>query len=294
MAEKVYSIKDLEVISGIKAHTIRIWEKRYHLLAPSRTGTNIRFYSDEELRRLINVASLIRRNFKISKIAGLSDEKLRELVLLPGNGETAGKTEIIEKLILHMLHFDGTSFSCLLDEVIDQSGFIDAVTEIVFPFLNKVGTFWQVGTVVPAHEHFVSELIRHRFIGELNKWQGHPGNGNMMLAFLHEEEKHDLLLLFYSVLAAKKGYRLLYLGQNVPISDLEYFSGMSEITHGLTVFTTAIEPGKLDEIVDKLAVHLAGLKIIITGPQVRLHAPSLPSGFSIIGNREQFEKLLEQ
>lgn len=294
MAEKVYSIKDLETISGIKAHTIRIWERRYHLLSPSRTGTNIRIYSDEDLRRLMNVATLLRRKYKISKIAVLGDDKLRDLVLLPPKGQEGTGAEIIGQMTLHMLHFDGPSFSLLLDQVIEKSGFGEAATEIIFPFMQNVGTFWQVGSVVPAHEHFVTTLIRHRFIRELTREQSLPKEGKAMVSFLHEEEMHDILLLYYSILASKKGYRVLYLGQNVPVSDLEHLSGIDAITHALTVFTHALEPGKLEEILRKIADLLPGRRVILTGPQVRMHAPALPEGFHVIGSRKEFEKLLEQ
>ncbi len=244
MAEKVYSIKDLETISGIKAHTIRIWERRYRLLSPLRTDTNIRIYSDTDLRRLMNVATLLGRKYKISKIAGLGDDKLRDLVLLPSKGQEGARAEIIGQMTLYMLHFDGPSFSLLLEQVIEKSGFGEAATEIIFPFLQKVGTFWQVGSVVPAHEHLVTGLIRHRFIFELTRAQSQLKEGKVMVSFLHEEEMHDLLLLYYSVLAAQKGYRILYLGQNVPVSDLEHLSGIDGITHALTVFTNALETRK--------------------------------------------------
>lgn len=206
----------MEVISGIKAHTIRMWERRYGLLKPSRTGTNIRFYDDQELRRLMNVAHLVGCHYKISKVARMDDDQLRRLVL-EQNELHAGQEAIISQFVMHMLHFDSAGFSRLLSEVMARYGFEEAVFRVIFPFLNKVGTFWQVGSVYPAQEHFISAMIRHQFICELERRQLEPKGEKSMLFFLHENELHELPLLYYAAVAARKGFRIIYLGPGVPL-----------------------------------------------------------------------------
>src|SRR5690554_1599768 len=154
-----YSIRDLEVLSGIKAHTIRIWEKRYHLLDPERTTTNIRFYNDDDLRRMLNISLLVRNGFKISKVAQWNDEIIKREVLELAEAK-ASTSGYIERMILYMVNFDNEKFVSLINEIIDKSGLEDAVTNIFFEFFIKVGVYWQVGSIFPAQEHYVSNIIR--------------------------------------------------------------------------------------------------------------------------------------
>jgi len=290
MSEKVYSIKDMEVISGIKAHTIRMWERRYGLLKPSRTGTNIRFYDDQELRRLMNVAHLVGCHYKISKVARMDDDQLRRLVLAQ-NELHAGQEAIISQFVMHMLHFDSAGFSRLLSEVMARYGFEEAVFRVIFPFLNKVGTFWQVGSVYPAQEHFISAMIRHQFICELERRQLEPKGEKSMLFFLHENELHELPLLYYAAVAARKGFRIIYLGPGVPLSDLEHLDVLAGVTHVLTVFTNALEHEELNTILQRLTGLLPGKEFIISGHQLKLHSLKLPEGFTLISNYHDFDAM---
>ncbi len=292
MSDKVYSIRDMEVISGVRAHTIRMWERRYSLLKPWRTDTNIRYYDDLDLRRLMNIAFLVARNHKISKIAQLEDDRLRKLVL-EQEEQSPDDEAYIGRLVMHMLHFESRQFSHLLDEVIVRFGFDEAVFRVVFPFLRKVGIFWQVGSVYPAQEHFISSLIRHRFICELDEWQKKGAGDLTMLFFLHENEMHDLLLLFYAIMAARKGFRILYLGQNVPLQDLGQMATMTPIDYVMTVFTNAIEDSQLAGLVSGMARQLPGKRFIITGARLKQHQLTLPEGFTVIGDDQDFNRLFD-
>lgn len=292
MSDKVYSIRDMEVISGVRAHTIRMWERRYSLLKPWRTDTNIRYYDDRDLRRLMNIAFLVARNYKISRIAQLEDDHLRKLVLAQEE-QSPDDEAYIGRLVMYMLHFESRQFSHLLDEVIVRFGFDEAVFRVVFPFLRKVGIFWQVGSVYPAQEHFISSLIRHRFICELEKWQKEAAGELTILFFLHENEMHDLLLLFYAVMAARRGFRILYLGQNVPLQDLGQMATITPIDYVMTVFTNAIEDSQLASLVSGMALQLPGKRFIVTGARLKQHQLTLPEGFTVIGDNKDLSRLFD-
>src|SRR6478609_420687 len=158
-----YSIKELERLSGIKAHTIRIWEKRYHVIEPERTATNIRFYSDEDLKKIINVSLLNSHGHKISKIASLSNDQISAQI----NALSESKTQVdipIDQLVVSMLDLDEEQFEKVLAQHILNHGFEKTITGIVYPFLEKIGVLWQTGSITPAHEHFISNLIRQKLI----------------------------------------------------------------------------------------------------------------------------------
>ncbi len=293
MADTVYSIKDLEMLSGVKAHTIRIWEKRYHLLRPHRTDTNIRFYSDSELRRLMNVAALIRRGFKISKIAGKSDAELRNLVLLQVDSAGPGDWDVYTQMVDRMLHFDGASFSGLLNNLIVRFGFGEAVVRFIFPFMQKIGLLWQVGTIAPAQEHFVSHLVRSKFFAELEK-PSTTQNGKAILFFVHENEMHDLSLLFYAIVAKELGFYPIYLGQNVPVDDLENLKDLASVQYLFTVFTHSIGKPELEQLLQRISQILPEKPCFVAGEQIKLLQPRLPDGFIELKNSEEFVEILKR
>jgi len=202
-----------------------------------------------------------------------------------------GEEAIISQFVMHMLHFDSAGFSRLLSEVMARYGFEEAVFRVIFPFLNKVGTFWQVGSVYPAQEHFISAMIRHQFICELERRQLEPKGEKSMLFFLHENELHELPLLYYAAVAARKGFRIIYLGPGVPLSDLEHLDVLAGVTHVLTVFTNALEHEELNTILQRLTVLLPGKEFIISGHQLKLHSLKLPEGFTLISNYHDFDAM---
>jgi DNA-binding transcriptional MerR regulator len=216
----VYSIKELENLSGIKAHTIRIWEKRYGLIEPYRTTTNIRYYSDQELKKILNVAVLNRNGIKISNIARLTDQELKEEIMRV-SGANPSVENIIDSLIVSMIDLDELKFISILNKSIAKYEFKEAMLEVFSPFLEKVGILWQAGDVVPAQEHFVSNLVRQKIIAAI---EALPINYNpearRFLLFLPENEWHEIGLLFAYYLIREMGHDVLYLGQSVPYSDV--------------------------------------------------------------------------
>lgn len=218
-----FTIKDLENISGIKAHTIRIWEKRYNLLEPKRTETNIRFYSSENLQKLLNIVLLNKHNFKISKIAAMSEETIilqsRELAF-----NTAINDEAINAFKLSMFQFDKILFNNTYNKLLHKKTFREIFKDVFIPFLNHIGLLWQTDTLLPAHEHFISNLISQKIQINTEKLQFSINNTNKIyVLFLPLNEIHELGLLYLNYELVLRGYHTIYLGQSLPLNNLNNF-----------------------------------------------------------------------
>ena len=278
MKTEGYSIKDLETISDIKAHTIRIWEKRYGLLKPERTDTNIRYYTDEDLRRLLNVSLLVKNGYKISKVSGWNSEQIRASVL--SVNKTKNDDGYVDRLLLCMVNFDNQGFYELLDEILKRFSIEETSFRIIFPLFERIGTFWQVGSIFPAQEHYVTNIIRQKLISEADKIGLNNSRNQTMLFFLHEHELHELSLLFYSYLAKKKGFNVIYLGQFVPFADLE------KLVNGLEVASKE----DIEAYLEKLKALFEHQKIFITGWQINHLDPSLPRNVKSVKDYKEFNK----
>ena len=218
-----FTIKDLENISGIKAHTIRIWEKRYNLLEPKRSETNIRFYSNEDLQKLLNIVLLNNNDIKISKISKMSDEELilqtRALAF-----ETSLNDESINALKLSMFQFDKRLFNNVYEKLLEEKTFQEIFQEVFIPFLNDVGLLWQTDTLKPAHEHFISNLIVQKILINTEKLQFDISESSKTyVLFLPENEIHEIGLLYLNYELVLRGAHTIYLGQSLPLNNLDYF-----------------------------------------------------------------------
>lgn len=215
-----YSIKDIENLTGIKAHTLRIWESRYNLVTAKRTDTNIRYYDDEQLKLLLNVSLLNRQGVKISKIANLSKDQISKKVLeLSETNITYDYT--LGLLTQSMIELDEPAFKDHLNNVVNSMGIAQSATEIIYPFLRTVGTLWATGAINPAQEHFASNIIKRKIIAEIQNLNIKPTEqAKRFILFLPEGEMHELGLLIGEYLIKAKGGKTLYLGASVPLSDL--------------------------------------------------------------------------
>lgn len=214
-----FSIRDLEGFSGVKAHTIRIWERRYGLLAPSRTTTNIRTYGVEELRTLMNVAYLNRHGVKISKIAALSPEQRSDQVreLATRAGDALGP---LNTLVLAMVSYDEPLFRRTSLEFEAAHGFRALVEQVYLPFLEQVGLLWQTRAICPAQEHFTSNLVRQRLAAAIERTPPSSAGERTFVLYLPEHEIHELGLLYLHYVLRSHGARTIYLGESVPTPDL--------------------------------------------------------------------------
>lgn len=216
-----FTIKDLENLSGVKAHTIRIWEQRYHFLKPQRTKTNIRYYSNDELKTVLNIALLNKYGFKISHIDRMQPEEIKEKILSLSDAR-AVQERIINELVQEMVDMDIEKFEKILSGYIQQKGLERAVTQIIFPFLQKIGILWVTGHINPAQEHLVTNIIRQKLIVAIEGTVSPIRLEKTFLLFLPEGEYHELGLLYMYYLLKNRGARTIYLGANVPIRDVEY------------------------------------------------------------------------
>lgn len=218
MAE--YKIKDLETLTGIKAHTLRMWEKRYELLSPDRTETKIRTYSDQDMVKLLNVAILYDNGWKISKIANCSDKEIQSNVRSLFNKDNSFSA-VVSLLVQSMIALDCDTFERVLSNAIQKEGMEMVFRNYLVSFLDRIGVLWMVGTITPAQEHFVSNMIRQKLIVETDKLPPVEKRRFDAVLFTPEGEFHEISLLFYNYILKKRNYRTLYLGSSLPISDLK-------------------------------------------------------------------------
>ncbi|MEM9917679.1 MAG: MerR family transcriptional regulator [Bacteroidota bacterium] len=261
-----YSIKELERLSGIKAHTIRIWEKRYRLLRPGRTNGNIRLYTDQELMKLLNVVTLLENNWKISKISYLSEEEIRQevrncIISCPVNAEIQ-----INELLRCTLGFDEQGFSKALSYNFDELGVRRAYLEIIYPFLNRVGILWQVADVHPAQEHFASNLIRRKIISAID---GLPYDETRkrpsFLIYLPEGEYHEIGLMLANYIVRSAGCRTCYLGACVPASNVIDVMESIQPDYLLTFYVTPRQPEEFVDPLLEIEAKFEGQSILVCG-----------------------------
>jgi DNA-binding transcriptional MerR regulator len=286
-----YSIKELEQLSGIKAHTIRMWEKRHRIIEPSRTSTNIRYYSDLDLKKIINVSLLNTYGIKISKIADMSLEDMNKKVLeLSELHNTRGGH--IDQLVVAMIDMEEELFEKILNNLILRFGFEKTITEIVYPFLEKIGILWQTQNITPAHEHFISNLIRQKIIVAIDGLPLPQKTAKKILIFLPEGELHELGLLFYHFLIRKSGYRTYYLGQNVPHEDLvSVYKVHQPVLMITSVTSTPSIP--VETYLQRLANDFGETNILVSGFQVQKFNGFVPSNVQIFSTALELSKYLE-
>jgi DNA-binding transcriptional MerR regulator len=215
-----YCIKDLERLSGIKAHTIRMWEKRYNLVQPHRTDTNIRRYDNSQLKKLLNVCLLLKEGYKISKIAELKTTELEEKVqyLFEQKNDT---NSFVNKMIKAAVDFKENEISVILDEIVAEFGLIDSMQNVVFPFAEKFGILWQTNAINAANEQFVFNLIRQKLYAAIQDLDVEANSGKCFLLFLPQGEMSEIYLLYYYYYLKTKQHQVIYLGQNTSIDTIE-------------------------------------------------------------------------
>jgi DNA-binding transcriptional MerR regulator len=275
-----YKIKDIEVLTGIKAHTIRIWEKRYGILEPDRTDTQIRTYNDKDLTFLLNISMLNKSGFKISKIAGLSNEEIGELVwnLKYNNADNSD-----EKLVLALIELDERLFGQALNNLIEIHGLEKAFSDVIIPFLERIGVMWIVGTINPAQEHFISNLIRQKVIGEIDKLPIPDKGAQQIMLFLPEHEWHELGLLFYQYTLRKNGINTIYLGQSLPYDSLLLAIEKVQPNAILTSWLAAVDDKFIATFFSNLLKDTKKqIDIFAGGAQVQIFKDKLPKEIRLI------------
>lgn len=261
-----YSIKDLEQLSGIKAHTLRIWEQRHNLLCPKRTDTNIRFYDDQDLKLILNVALLNDNGFKISKIASMDPAEMREEVMKLTE-RTLTHDDQIHALTICMIEMDEDRFVKILSTNILKLGFEQTMMNIIYPFMSKIGVLWQTGAINPAQERFISNLVRQKLIVAIDSQVGRPG-GKKFLLYLPDGELHETSILFASYLIKNQGHKVIYLGQSTPYEDLTSVFDLHQPDFLLTVITTSPVAENAQKYLNSISCKFPTATILVTGYQL--------------------------
>jgi DNA-binding transcriptional MerR regulator len=264
MAE--YKIKDLEALTGIKAHTIRIWEKRYNLISPERTDTLIRTYTDEDLTNLLSVALLNKNGIKISKIVDMGKEQISKKVwdLKFSKNENSSQ----EKLILALIELDEDLFRNTLQSLIDSVGLEETFASHLIPFLDRIGIMWIVGTIHPAQEHFISNLIRQKVISEIDKLSVPNNDIKPVMLYLPEHEWHEISLLYYQYILRRNGINTVYLGQSLPYDSLLLTIEKLAPRALVTSWLTAVDEKYMINYFKQLSNDIDGIEIYAGGYQV--------------------------
>ena len=250
--KSVFSIKDLENLSGVKAHTIRIWEKRYNILEPMRTDTNIRLYDIENLQRLLNITLLHSHGYKISKISKFAPEKIPQLVK-DIISEKSAKNHALNAFKVAMMNFDQRLFLNTYNTLLAEKSFSEVFNEVFIPLLNEMGLLWQVGTITPAHEHFITYLIRQKLLSNIEslQLQEPTNNEKVFVLYLPHNEIHELALIYLNFEILAKGYKTIYLGQSIPMENLKEFSAYFEKTVFVSYWSVYPEIDLVDVYVKK-------------------------------------------
>jgi len=267
--ESRYSIKDLEQLSGIKAHTLRAWEQRHKLIIPKRTSTNIRFYGDDDLRIVLNTSVLLESGLKIGQIAKLSAEEISEKAL-EASPYTGLYTYELNELKMSTLNFDLPRFEAVMAHCIDKFGVHKTFQNIIGDYIQELGKFWLAGNVSISQEHFMSSLIRQKLFSAIDSLESPaiPKSGTYAL-FLPTNELHELGLLYLTYELKERGEHVFYLGQSLPKEYLQDLLNHQPVTHLISAFTTHPDVEQMEDYLTELddMVEANSVKVHLTGYQ---------------------------
>jgi DNA-binding transcriptional MerR regulator len=255
--KNVFSIKDLENLSGIKAHTIRIWEKRYNVLEPMRTDTNIRLYDLASLQKLLNITLLHEYGYKISKIAAYSEDEIPQLVRDIVSTKNA-KNHAISAFKMAMMNFDQELFFNTYDWLIAEKSFKEVFHQVFVPLMNELGLLWQTDTISPAHEHFVSYLIKQKLVVNIEKLQAKKPvrTDKVFVLSLPMNEIHELGLMYINYEILSHGYKAIYLGESMPIENLVDLKKHFKSIVFVSYLTVQPDRNVIDEYVSQMTEQL--------------------------------------
>lgn len=276
MQKEQYNINDLEKLTGIKAHTIRIWEKRYNLLEPKRTNTNIRYYTSDDLKKLLNISILNKNGFKISRIAEFKDTEINEKVI----EFTTRKSDVedqVQALTMAMFNLDLQKFEKLITVSYINRGFENTYTDIIVPFLTKIGFLWQTDTISTVHEHFATNIIKRKIVAAIDGILPAFGESSKnCVLFLPENEYHDISLLYSYYLLKQNHHNVIYLGASVPFTCLNEINSFHNADSIVISFTSSYSVDKISDYLKLLSDKFKKQQIVVFGPQMDIYNNPLP------------------
>ncbi|GAA4755162.1 MerR family transcriptional regulator [Flavisolibacter ginsenosidimutans] len=286
-----FSIRNIELLTGIKAHTLRIWEQRYNFFKAQRKESKQRIYSNEDLKKLLCISFLYHNGWKVSKIAVLSDdgivEEVRKVALHISNYKT-----YVQQLLQAALDFNEASFLAVLNELIENIGFEKTIIDVCYPYLHRIGLLWDTGNVIPAQEHFSSYLIQNRLISETERFSAAQNEAPELALFCPENEYHELPLLFLNYLLRKNNWKVLYLGANIKLADLKEAAQLPGIRflylHLITNFTGV----HIDDYLETLRRSFPDHQIFVSGRGIEQSQRSFV-GLQLLRRDEDIFRLIE-
>jgi DNA-binding transcriptional MerR regulator/methylmalonyl-CoA mutase cobalamin-binding subunit len=290
-----YSISDLEQLTGVSTHNIRIWERRYHALEPMRSPGNTRFYDDKQLKKLLDIVSLSQSGLKISRICSLTEEEIASF-LNKEQDQTISENHNFEFYISRLLNsglaYNEPAFDGLLSESITKYGVRQTYTEVIYPMLVRLGLMWRREHICPGQEHFISSIIRHKIISVTNSLAAVNSSAPAWLLFMPEDEEHDIGLLFANYLIRSFGHRVIYLGTKVPLQSLHHAAVNNDIRHFL-LFMVRSRP------IDEATAYLKNLgelypdkKIFVAG-SLKASDVELSKNVTLFSSVSDFEKIIQ-
>jgi DNA-binding transcriptional MerR regulator len=284
-----FTIKDLENLSGIKAHTIRIWEQRYQFLKPDRTDTNIRHYSNEELKKLLNIALLNKYGYKISHIDKMGEAEVKEK-LLSLTQTQAQQERLLNDLIQCMIDMDTDKLEHILDNYILARGIERTITQIIFPYMERIGVLWLTNHINPAQEHIVTNIIRQKLIVGIEGVNTSLKVNKTILLFLPEGEYHELGMLFMYYLLKSRGVSVIYLGANVPINDVEYVVKLKNPNYIYSHLTSIGQKFNFDKFLANITKKFANTPVVISGQLTQSYEKKIPPQINF---KKSFSEVME-
>lgn len=290
----IYSIKDLEKLCGIKAHTIRIWEQRYGIIKPERTSTNIRYYQDRDLKLLLNIALLNRNGLKISKIAKMSEDEIAQKVADIAEVDFAHSTQL-DALTISMIEMDEYKFDRIISTNIQQLGFEQTMLQVIYPFLDKLGVLWLTGSINPVQESFMSCLIRQKIITAIDNEPFALGKDNKkFLIYLPEGESQELSLLFMHYLLKSRKHKVFYLGLNISVNDLVDAYQIHRPDYIFTMITETYSKSPVQKYVTELSTTFHDCELLLSGYQVVAQNVASVNNINVLKSLDDTINFLDQ
>jgi DNA-binding transcriptional MerR regulator len=264
-----FTIKDIENLSAIKAHTWRIWEQRYNIALPQRKDSNHRFYDSDNLKQILRISYLYHSGIKISRIAKLSAEEMNAIALRGLSREEAHEY-YIKELLECSFDFDEERFERIFQDFVEQIGIEEAIVKVIYPYQQKIGVLWLTNHVIPSQEHFTSNIIRQKILVALDQLAEVESNNSTEIAlFTPKDEQHEIPLLFIFYLLKKGGNKVIYFGKNISTSVVKQYAATKPFTHLMFHLVTNFTDKNPDEYLEELSEVFPDKQIIMSGTQVQ-------------------------
>jgi MerR family transcriptional regulator, light-induced transcriptional regulator len=270
-----FTIKDLESLSGIKAHTIRIWEQRYNFLKPSRTSTNIRYYTNDELKTVLNIALLNKYGFKISQIDKMSQDEIKEKLRALTDPQ-AVQERIVNEMVQEMADLNMIKFETILSDQIRINGMEHTIIRTVFQFMERTGILWETGHIHPAQEHLVTNIIRQKLIVAIETNLTPVKNDRTFILFLPEGQQHELGILFIYYLLKLRGVNTIFLGANVPMKDVEHVVQLKKPDFAYVHLTGSCQGFNFEKFLSFVESNFKKTTTVISGQLTQLYRKKIP------------------